>query len=61
VKGVKNSLYKGQPPSPRGDNGKSKNNTENFQKSLLLQNQQTNFNETWYKSFLGKGNSKLFK
>jgi hypothetical protein len=27
----------------------------------LLQNQQANFNQTWYKSPLGKGNSKLFK
>jgi hypothetical protein len=27
----------------------------------LLQNQHANFNETWYKLFLGKGNSKLFK
>jgi hypothetical protein len=24
--------------------------------NLLLQNQQTNFNQTWYKSSLGKGN-----
>ena len=27
----------------------------------LLQNQRANFNQTWYKSFLGEGNSKLFK
>jgi hypothetical protein len=27
----------------------------------LLQNQHANFNQTWYKSFLGKGNSKSFK
>jgi hypothetical protein len=27
----------------------------------LLQNQQANFNQTWYNLFLGKGNSKLFK
>jgi hypothetical protein len=27
----------------------------------LLQNQQANFNKTWYTSSLGKGNSKLYK
>jgi hypothetical protein len=27
----------------------------------ILQNQQANFNQTWYISFLGKGNSKFFK
>jgi hypothetical protein len=27
----------------------------------LLQNQLANFNQTWQKSSLGKGNSKLFK
>jgi hypothetical protein len=27
----------------------------------LLQNQQANFNQAWYKSSLGKGDSKLFK
>jgi hypothetical protein len=26
-----------------------------------IQNQEANFNETWYKLFLGIGNSKLFK
>jgi hypothetical protein len=26
----------------------------------LLQNQQANFNQTWYKSSLGNGNSELF-
>jgi hypothetical protein len=30
-------------------------------KNLLLQNQQANFNKTWYKLSLGKGNSKLYK
>jgi hypothetical protein len=30
-------------------------------KKNLLQNQQANFNQTWYKSSLGKGNSKLYK
>ena len=36
----------------------------NYGKNLekyLLQNQQANFNQTWYKSSLVKGNSKLFK
>jgi hypothetical protein len=27
----------------------------------LLQNQKVNFNQTWYKWFLGKGNLKLYK
>jgi hypothetical protein len=27
----------------------------------LLQNKLANFNETWYKSSLGKGSSKLYK
>jgi hypothetical protein len=27
----------------------------------LLQNQLTNFNQTWHKSFLGEGDSNLFK
>jgi hypothetical protein len=27
----------------------------------LLQKQQANFNKTWYKLILGKGNSKLYK
>jgi hypothetical protein len=30
-------------------------------KNLLLQNQKANFNETWYKSSLGTGDSKLLK
>jgi hypothetical protein len=30
-------------------------------KNLLLQNQQANFNQTWYKSSFGGGNFKLFK
>jgi hypothetical protein len=30
-------------------------------KKNLLQNQLANFNQTWYKSSLGKGNPKLFK
>jgi hypothetical protein len=34
----------------------AKNKTKN-----LLYNQQVNFNQTWYKSFLGKGNSTLLK
>ena len=28
---------------------------------LLFKNHQTNFNQTWYKAFLGEGDSKLFK
>jgi hypothetical protein len=32
-----------------------------IEKNFLLQNQNANFNQTWYKLSLGKGNSKLFK
>jgi hypothetical protein len=32
-----------------------------YRKKNLLLNQQANFNQTWYKSSLGKGNSKLYK
>jgi hypothetical protein len=32
-----------------------------IKKKTLLQNQQANFNQTWYKSSYGKGNSKLYK
>jgi hypothetical protein len=39
---------------------KSKN-TLKFFKNLLLQNQQANFNQPWYKSSLGNGDSKLSK
>ena len=31
-----------------------------IEKKNFLQNQQANFNQTWQKSSLGKGNSKLF-
>jgi hypothetical protein len=30
-----------------------------YKKKNLLQNQQANFNQTWYKLSLGKGNSKI--
>jgi hypothetical protein len=47
-------------PLPQGEIiAKEVKFTEIF-KNLLLQNQQANFNKTWYKSSLGKGNSKLF-
>jgi hypothetical protein len=36
-------------------------NTLKFLRNLLLQNQQANFNQTYCKSFLGRGNSKFFK
>jgi hypothetical protein len=32
-----------------------------IEKKNLLQNQQANFNQTWHKSFLDKGDSELFK
>jgi hypothetical protein len=53
--GILNCSNEGDCSSPRGDNHKRvifKN---------LLQNQQAKFNQTWHKSSLGKGNSKLFK
>jgi hypothetical protein len=37
-----------------GDNSKRVKILWKIFKNLLLQNQQTNFNQTWYKSFLGK-------
>ena len=59
---VDSSLYK--PWSPGVGRG---HNRENYiyiclyWTNLLLQNQQANFNQTWHKSSLGKGNSKLYK
>jgi hypothetical protein len=56
---ILNCLNEGECPSPRGDNSKSKNALKIFK--TLLHNQEANFNQTWYKSSLGKENSKLFK
>jgi hypothetical protein len=33
----------------------------NLEKNLLLQNQQANFNPSWYQSSLGEWDSELFK
>jgi hypothetical protein len=46
----------GEQPSPMGDKSKTVNIHWKF-RNLTLQNQQANFNQTWYKSSLGKGNS----
>jgi hypothetical protein len=48
-------------PHPQGEIiAKEKKSLKAF-KNLLLYKQQANFNQTWYKSSLGKGNSKLYK
>jgi hypothetical protein len=59
--GIINCSNKGDCLSPRGDNSKRVKNTLKIFKNLLFQNQQANFNQTWYKSSLGIGDSKLFK
>jgi hypothetical protein len=46
-------------PSTRGDN--SKKSLKKLFLIILLQNQQANFNQTLYTSFLGEGISNLFK
>jgi hypothetical protein len=52
----------GEDPSPRENNYTTEyNNTLEFLKYLLLQNQQANFNQPLYKSSLSKENSGLFK
>ena len=51
--GVKVCSNKGPRPFPRGDN--SKNILTKF-KNYPLQNNRSNFNQTWYRAFLGKGN-----
>jgi hypothetical protein len=59
-KGIQNCTNEGQPPTPRGDNNKK---VKILQKKFknLLQNQLANFNQSWYGSSLGKGNSELYK
>jgi hypothetical protein len=48
------SMFKSRErPCSRGDNSKSKNTLKLF-KNLFLQNQQANFNPTWYKSIKGQ-------
>jgi hypothetical protein len=58
--GILNCSNEGDCFSPRGDNSKIVKNSE-ILKNLLLQNQLANFNQTWHKSSLGEGDSKLFK
>jgi hypothetical protein len=58
--GIQVCSNKGDYPSSRGDNSK-RVKIHNFFKNLLLQNQQAEFNQTWYTLSLGKGNSSLFK
>jgi hypothetical protein len=60
MKGIQVCSNKGPGPLERGDNHKKcQNGVESF-KNLLLQNHRANFNQTWYKSSLGKGDSNFF-
>jgi hypothetical protein len=47
-------------PSPREDNNEKVKILKIF-KNPVLQNQETKFNQTWYKLSLDQGNSSLFK
>jgi hypothetical protein len=58
VKGIQVYSNKGPGLLQRGDN--HKNGMGSF-KNDFLQNHWVNFNQTWRKSFLGKGDSSLFK
>ena len=56
------SLFKWRArPFPSGDNYEIAKNTLTKLESLLLQNHWANFNQTWPKASLGKGDSSLFK
>jgi hypothetical protein len=59
--GIQVCSNEGDNPSQRGDYSERMKIHSNFKKNLLLQNQLTKFNQTWYKLSLGKGNSSLFK
>jgi hypothetical protein len=61
AKRIQNCTNEAHPPSPRGDNSERVKIYWTFFKNLLLQKKQASFNKTWYKSSLGKGNSKLYK
>ena len=56
------SLFKWRTcPFPRGDNYTNSENTLMKFKNILLQNHWANFNQTWHKASLGKGNLCLLK
>ena len=56
------SLFKRRaPPFSKGRNIRNSKNTLTNLKNILMQNHWTNFNQTWHKVSLGKGNSSLFK
>jgi hypothetical protein len=61
VKRIQVCSNKGPGPLQRGDNKKKCKNGMGSFKNLLLQNHLANFNQTWYKSSLGEGDSNLFK
>jgi hypothetical protein len=58
ITGIQVCSSKGSGRLQWGDNRK---NGVGDLKNLFLQNRWTNFNQTWYKSFLGRGDSSLFK
>ena len=61
-KGNSNLFNWRAPPFSKGDNNEIANVHErNLKTSLLLQNQWSNFNQTWHKACLGEGDSSLFK
>jgi hypothetical protein len=59
VKGIQNSSYEGQPPSPRGDNSERVKYPGNVLRIFFFRTRTPI--STWYKSSIGKGNSKLLK
>jgi hypothetical protein len=60
MKGNQAWTNKGPGPLQRGDNHKNVKIGVGSFKNLLLQNHSANFNQTWYKSSLGRGDSSLF-
>ena len=58
VKGIQVCSKEGDSPFPRGADRERANLKK---KNLILQNQQAKINQTSYKLFFGKKNSRLFK
>jgi hypothetical protein len=59
--GIQACSNKGPGFLQRGDNHKKCKNGVGSFKNLLLQNDWANFNQTWHKLSLGKGDLNLFK
>jgi hypothetical protein len=53
---VESFSNRGQWLSARGDDVKMSKNNLIILKNHFFKNQQANFNQNWYKSFIGKGN-----